>query len=84
MKLATTTVLTAHVPALPRPSADTLYRCAGLGIAAGVPALFWSGLTWATAQALGMPISAPALAGVAAAVGAVCLVGASLVMGDRD
>ena len=84
MKIATTTALTAYVPALPRPSVDAMYRFAGLGIAAGVPALFWSGVTWGTAQTFGVPLGAPALATVAAIVGGVCLLGASLVMGNRN
>jgi hypothetical protein len=83
MKLATTTSLTTYVPVLPRPSADAMYRFAGLGVAAGVPALFWTGVAWGTAQAFGLPLGAPTFAAVAAIVGGVCLLGASLAMSNR-
>lgn len=83
MKLAMTAAPRIHQPAWPRPTAAALYRVAGLLIAVGVPTLFWTVALALATKGFGIAIGAPALAAFGLIVAAWCLVGASLVMGNR-
>jgi len=53
-------------------------------IAVGVPTLFWTIALVLAAKTFGVPVGAPALATCGLIVAAWCLVGASLVMGNRE
>jgi hypothetical protein len=83
MKLATTAAPRA-LPAWPRPSADKLYKVAGLLLAVGVPTLFWTVALMLATKAFGITVGAPVLAICSLIVAGWCLVGASLVMSNRD
>ena len=74
----------AHLPAWPRPTAAALYRMAGLLIAVGVPTLFWTFALVLATKGAGIAIGGAGAGGLRPVVAAWCLVGASLVMGNRD
>ena len=84
MKLAMTAAPRTDLPAWPRPAAAVLYRLAGLLIAVGVPTLFWTAALMLAAKSFGVVIGAPALAICGLIVAVWCLLGAALVMGNRD
>jgi hypothetical protein len=83
MKLAMTTLPAAQVRAVPRPTADVLYRLAGLIVAVVVPMAFWTIVVMYAATGLGFTVGVPALVAFAAVVGTWSLVGASLAMSNR-
>jgi hypothetical protein len=83
MKLAIAAAPRMHLPAWPRATAAALYRMGGLLVAVGVPALFWTLALMLVTKSAGIPIAPPTLAAFGLIVAAWCLLGASLVMGNR-
>ena len=83
MKLATAAAPRVHLPAWPRPTAAALYRVAGLLIAVGVPTLFWTFALALATKGVGITVERR-LATCSLIVAASCLVGASLVMSNRE
>jgi hypothetical protein len=73
-----------RLPAWPRSTAATLYRIAGVLIAAGLPTLFWTFALVLATKGMGVALGAPALATFGLFVAACCLAGAALVIGSSD
>ena len=83
MKLAIAAAPRMHLPAWSHPTVAALYRMAGLLIAAGVPALFWTLALMLVTKGTDIAIGVRSLAAFGMAVAAWCLVAAALVMGKR-
>jgi hypothetical protein len=84
MKVAIAAVPHLHLPAWPRQTRAALYRMAGLAIAVGVPTLFWTTALALAAKFFEVAIGTPALTAFGVIVATWCLVGAALVMGNRE
>lgn len=83
MKIAIAAVPHFRLPAWPCQPAAALYKMAGLAIAIGVPTLFWTFVLALATKGTGVVIGAPALAAFGVTIAAWCLLGATLVMGNR-
>jgi hypothetical protein len=83
MKAASEFAPYSYLPAGPRGPAVVYYKLAGLLIAVGFATLFWVLVLLLLSNAVGVSMSASAVTGFGLAVAAICLVGTSVVIGDR-